>query len=253
MVFTPKRFVSLYLVLTVFTRKNEGCSGVRNLPLRMDRPNYRIDTGNKDYDETNVNKLAARLNIDIRGLALKYLVEVAENAIYAEENIENTFNFCIYGTKAALRQFEIITKRKGTTINIKWRIADVTVIFHAQKEITIHARRRRSWWRRRSGCHKYKAQRGVTKVEVAKIKNTLTKVANSRGISYSRRRRFAKRRMKRFREPSQTQCPLVNPYVKPPIWTKPTLCTSKWHPGCVGPNRYRRTNRKNTPVREKIY
>jgi len=149
------------------------------------------------------------LRFNLKGLLWEYLVEVAEYAIHAEENAEKIFNFCIYLDKANLRQYEIKTKRTGNAINISWRIADATVTFKAQREITIHARRRRSRWRRsRRRCHTYKAPRGVTKMEIVKIKNTLTTVVNSRGVNYSRHRYR--------RDASQPQCPLTNPYKKPP-------------------------------------
>lgn len=213
----------LWMVVAVFHRQvDAGCSGVRNLPLKMGLPNYKVNTGNRDYTDTVVATLGRKLKTDIPGLSYQYALEVAENSIEADEDFEHTFTFCMEQQKATLTQYEIMSKKKGGKISITWKIAKVSLTYEAKRDITVHARRRRRWiggGRRR--CARVVHNRGVTKAEISKIRNKLHSVA-TKSVSW-RLRRMSKKMGHKSKSSylgNERACPVTSTRPKRPIMRK---------------------------------
>ena len=105
---------------------------------------------------------------------------MADDALNIEENYVITYTFAVNAGTAKMSQFKVVsTILAGKKVDMKWEIFQVTVNYKAERDITVHARRRRRFiggGRRR--CATARQPRGVTSAEVAKIQSTLTAVIN---------------------------------------------------------------------------
>ena len=155
-----------------------ACGGTRDLPLHVGKPVTKSEKNEKIYFATSAPSLARRLVTDMQGLTIKHATIMAEDAINIEENRVIEYTFTIKGNNAMLYHFKVIsTIVAKNQIHIKWEKLTASVTFSAQKDITVHARRRRRWiggGRRR--CATERHNRGITAGEIAKIQGILTAV-----------------------------------------------------------------------------
>ena len=107
---------------------------------------------------------------------------MADDALNIEENYVITYTFAVNAGTAKMSQFKVVsTILAGKKVDMKWEIFQVTVNYKAERDITVHARRRRFIGGGRRRCTTTRQSRGVTSAEVAKIQATLTAVINKVG------------------------------------------------------------------------